>query len=58
MANAADPNKTHTAEGEYQYSSRLEDYLEQLEGKEAWREFQKRYHDTPEYYELLASLMA
>ncbi len=57
VTNPLDRNKTHT-EGEYRYFSWLEDYLEQLEGKEALREFQERHHDTPEYYELLASLMA
>jgi hypothetical protein len=57
VTNPVDRNKTHT-EGEYQSFSWLEDYLEQLEGKEALRDFQERYYDTPEYYELLASLMA
>ncbi len=57
MTNPVDRNKTHP-EGEYQYFSWLEDYLEQLEGKEGLREFQERHYDTPEYYELLASLMA
>jgi hypothetical protein len=36
----------------------LEDYLERLEGKEAYREFQERHYDTPEYYALVASLSA
>ena len=57
MKDAADRNNTH-AEDEGQYSLRLEDYLTQLEGREAWREFQERYHDKPGYYELLASLLA
>ncbi len=57
MTNPLDPNKNHT-EGGYHHLSWLEDYLEQLEGKEALREFQERHYDTPEYYELLASLMA
>jgi hypothetical protein len=57
VTNPVDRNKTHI-EGEYQSFSWLEDYLEQLEGKEALTDFQERYYDTPEYYELLASLMA
>jgi hypothetical protein len=57
VTHIADWDKTHT-ERECQCSSPLEDHLEQLEGKEAWREFRKRNHDTPEYYELLASVMA
>ena len=36
----------------------LEDYLERLEGKEAYTEFQERCCDTPEYYALVASLAA
>ncbi|HET7272629.1 MAG TPA: hypothetical protein VFI90_16270 [Rubrobacter sp.] len=57
MKDTADRNNTH-AEDEGQYSLRLEDYLTQLEGREAWREFQERYLDKPGYYELLASLLA
>jgi hypothetical protein len=34
----------------------LEDYLERLEGKEAYREFQEREFNDPEYYVLVASL--
>ena len=45
-----------TAE-EHSYSW-LEDYLERLEGKEAYREFQERHYDTPEYYALVASVSA
>ena len=46
-------------EHEYRYYySWLEDYLERLEGKEAYREFQDCYSDTPEYYALVASLAA
>ena len=40
------------------YYSCLADYLEQLEGKEAYREFQERNNDDPEYYTLVASLAA
>jgi hypothetical protein len=36
----------------------LEDYLERLEGKEAFRAFQDRYGSMPEYYALVASLAA
>ncbi len=48
------------AEGsaEFHYYSWLEDYLERLEGKEAYREFQDCYCETPEYYALVASLAA
>jgi hypothetical protein len=52
-----DRNKKTHPEGEYHFSW-LEDYLQQLEGKEGLREFQERHYDTPEYYELLASLLA
>jgi hypothetical protein len=34
----------------------LEDYLQRLEGKEAYREFQEREFNDPEYYVLVASL--
>ena len=40
------------------YYSWLENYLEQLEGKEAYLQFQERYYSTPEYYALVASLAA
>lgn len=46
------------AEGEGQYSLSLEGYLTQLEGKDAWREFQERHADQPGYFELLASMLA
>ena len=37
----------------------LGDYLARLaKAKKPIREFQERDHDTPEYYELVASLMA
>ena len=45
-----------TAE-EHSYSW-LVDYLERLEGKEAYREFQERCCEDPEYYTLVASLAA
>ena len=48
--------KEHSSE-EHSYSW-LVDYLERLEGKEAYREFQERHYDTPEYYALVASLSA
>jgi hypothetical protein len=50
-------DKLHSNE-ECQYYSWLEDYLEQLEGKEAYREFQERSYDDPKYYALIASLAA
>jgi hypothetical protein len=40
------------------YYSCLADYLEQLEGKGAYREFQERNSDDPEYYTLVTSLAA
>ncbi|HZY56740.1 MAG TPA: hypothetical protein VFE09_02955 [Rubrobacteraceae bacterium] len=40
------------------YYSWLEDYLERLEGKEAYREFQERHYDSHKYYALIASLAA
>jgi hypothetical protein len=50
-------DKTHADEGCHYYSW-LEDYLERLGGKEAYRDFQERSHDDPEYYALVASLAA
>ena len=41
-----------------QHYSWLEDYLERLEGKEAYRDFQERSYTDPEYYALVASLAA
>jgi hypothetical protein len=32
------------------------EYIERLEGKDAYREFQERTYDDPEYYALVASL--
>jgi len=49
MTNTAAYDKIHAEENEYRYYTWLEDYLERLEGKEAYREFQDRYYDTPEY---------
>jgi hypothetical protein len=49
-------DNTHT-KGEYLYGW-LEDCLERLEGKDAYRGFQERYYGTPEYYTLVASLAA
>ena len=57
MTNVAARDKIHAEERCGCYSW-LEDYLERLEGKEAYREFQERYYDTPEYYALVASLAA
>jgi hypothetical protein len=57
VTNAVDRNRTRT-EASGQDFSWLEDYLEHLEGKEAWRDFQEGHYDSPEYYALLASLMA
>jgi len=57
MTNAAAYDKTRTEEAHYCYSW-LEDYLEVLEGKEAYRLFQEGQNGTPEYYALVASLAA
>jgi hypothetical protein len=57
MANVAACDKTHAGEGRHYYSW-LEDYLERLEGKEAYREFQERSSADPEYYALVASVAA
>ena len=60
MANmiSADNETVARDEGEHRYYSWLEDYLERLEGKEAYREFQENHRYTPEYYALIASLSA
>jgi hypothetical protein len=57
MMNIAAWDKTHP-EQECHYYSWLEDYLERLDGKEAYREFQERCCDDPDYYTLVASLAA
>lgn len=57
MTNAMDRYNAH-GEDEIRYFSWLEDYLEQLAGEEAVGEFRRRHYDTPEYYELVAALMA
>ncbi len=58
MTNATDCTKTDAEDECRHYSSWLEDYLAGLEGKEAYKEFQQRCQDLPEYYVLVASLMA
>jgi hypothetical protein len=57
MTNVAACDKAHAGE-ERHYYSWLEDYLERLEGKEAYREFQERSSADPEYYALVASVAA
>ena len=57
MTNVAACDKAHPEEGCHYYSW-LEDYLERLEGKEAYREFQERLSSDPNYYALAASLAA
>jgi hypothetical protein len=57
MTSTAACAKVHAKE-KHHYYSWLEDYLERLEGKEAYREFQDCYYGTPEYYALVASLAA
>jgi hypothetical protein len=44
----------------YCYYSWLEDYLERLDGKDAYREFQENHLDARNqyYYTLIASLLA
>ena len=58
MTNIAVCDETLVVEEKCWYYSCLEDYLEQLEGKGAYREFQERNSDEPEYYMLVASLAA
>jgi hypothetical protein len=50
--------KTPAAEERHHYYTWLEDYLERLEGKEAFRAFQDSHGSMPEYYALVASLAA
>jgi hypothetical protein len=57
MTYVAAYDKTYAEEGGHYYSW-LADYLERLEGKEAYREFQERRCEDPEYYTLVASLAA
>ena len=57
MTNSVDHNNTRQEDGLI-YFSWLEGYLEQLTGEEAHKEFQERHYETPEYYELVAALMA
>ncbi len=58
MTNAAVCGKVHPGEEGQQYSW-LEDYLERLEGEEAYRRFQDhRYDEDRDYYALVASLAA
>ena len=57
MTNVAACDKTHAGEGRHYYSW-LEDYLERLEGKEAYRTFQDHRYEDPDYYVLVASLAA
>jgi hypothetical protein len=57
MTTAAGCHETHD-EDRRPYYIWLEDHLARLEGEEAYRVFQELDHDTPEYYELVASLMA
>ena len=57
MTNELDNSKAYTEE-EGRHYSWLGNYLEGLEGKEAYRDFQEHCHDTPDYYTLVASLMA
>jgi hypothetical protein len=49
-------DKSSAEEDRRCYYSWLENYLKQLEGKEAYIQFQERYYSTPEYYALVASL--
>jgi hypothetical protein len=58
VANIAVCDEIHIVEEKCWYYLCLEDYLERLEGKEAYREFQEHRYDDPEYYALVASLAA
>ncbi len=53
---AAYDNTSYAQEERCCYYSWIEDYLDRLAGKEAYREFQE--HHLPEYYALVASLAA
>jgi hypothetical protein len=57
MTNVAACDKSRSEEGCHYYSW-LEDYLERLEGKEAYREFQEGRHDDAGYYALVVSVAA
>jgi hypothetical protein len=50
--------KNHSGAEKWRYYSWLEDYLERLEGKEAYRTFQDHRYEDPDYYVLVASLAA
>ena len=58
MSNAATCGKIHSGAEKWRYYSWLEDYLERLEGKEAYRTFQDHHYEDPDYYVLVASLAA
>ena len=58
MTNVSACAKAHADEGRHYYYSWLEDYLEQLEGKDAYRKFQEGHYDNSEYYALVVSLAA
>jgi hypothetical protein len=58
MMNIAVCDAIHALEEKCRYYSCLADYLEGLEGKEAYRDLQERSYDDPEYYALVASLAA
>lgn len=57
MTNEAAYGKIHTGDERPCYTW-LEDYLERLDGKDAYREFQEYLYTTPEYHALVASLAA
>ena len=57
MTNVAACEQAHVEE-KCPYYTWLEDYLNRLDGKDAYREFQERCCDDPEYYTLVASLGA
>jgi len=57
MTNELDKSKAYTEE-ECRHYSWLENHLEGLEGKEAYRDFQEHCHHMPDYYTLVTSLMA
>jgi len=56
MTEAADRDQTHDAEGERDYRSRPDGYLESLLGEEAYGKVRDSHHGTPEYCALVASL--
>ena len=58
MTNVAACDTAYSEERCHYYYSWLEDYLERLKGKEAYREFQEGRCDDSGYYALVVSVAA